>query len=81
MEWNHCLTSHSSSKRKVLSLSLWKSFYQVKYRTFRVGVPDNLKKQSSLVAQWVKGLVLSLLWRGLIPGPGTSLCCGGGQNK
>ena len=43
------------------------------------------KREDSLVAQWVKDLVLSLQWlghccgMGLIPGLGTSMCQGDGQ--
>ena len=38
--------------------------------------------RSSLAARWVKDPVLSLLWHGLIPGPGTSVCLGTAkQNK
>ena len=36
---------------------------------------------SSLVAQGVKGLVVSLCGMGLIPGPGTSMCCGCGNKE
>ena len=36
---------------------------------------------SSLVAYWAKDPALSLLWHGLIPGPGTSACHEHGQEK
>ena len=33
------------------------------------------------MAQWVKGLALTQLWHGFIPGLGTSSCCRCGKKK